>query len=171
MRFRVMLNDQEQEIEVVRQGERLRVSYGSQNFEAKVIHTQGAHFVLEVEETGPNGFVYRKRIRAAGYSDGDRRQLWANGRLVNYRRIDERAPAAAAGDVASLSPSIPAVVSELLVEPGSRVKADDQLVLLESMKMILPIQAPYDGRVIAVNCVVGEAVQPGMQLIELEADR
>lgn len=170
MRFKVLLNDQEQEIEVVRQGDRLRVSYGGQAFAAKVIHTEGAHFVLEVEEAGPDGFVYRKRIRAAGYSDGDNRQLWANGRLVNYQKIDERAPAAAAGDVASLSPSIPAVVSELLVEPGSQVRAGDQLVLLESMKMILPIQAPYDGRVTAVHCAVGDAVQPGVQLIELEPD-
>jgi biotin carboxyl carrier protein len=36
------------------------------------------------------------------------------------------------------------------------------------MKMILPIQAPYDGTVTSVRCQAGDAVQPGFQLIEIE---
>ena len=33
--------------------------------------------------------------------------------------------------------------------------------------MILPIQAPHDGTVTAINCAPGEAVQPGAPLIDL----
>jgi urea carboxylase len=54
-----------------------------------------------------------------------------------------------------------------LVAVGDQVRAGDKLVLLESMKMILPIQAPYDGAVTAINCAPGEAVQPGVPLITL----
>ena len=167
MRFKVLLDGREVEIEVVRQGDRLRISYEGQSHEARVIHQDGAHFVLEVEEQEADGFVCRRRIRAAGHRDGEKRQLWANGRLVTYRRIREGRPVQTDKDRASLSASIPAVVSEVLVNVGDRVAAGDKLVLLESMKMILPIQAPHDGMVTAVHCVPGEAVQPGVQLVEL----
>lgn len=168
MRFKVLLNDEEKEIEVVRQGERLMISYDEQMFNARIIHTDGAHFVLEVEEPGPGQFVSRKRIRAAGYADGDRRQLWSNGRLVNYQRQREGTAAPADDEAASLSASIPAVVSEILVQVGDQVKNGDKLILLESMKMILPIVAPYDGRISAVLCQPGEAVQTGVQLVQID---
>jgi len=168
MRFRILLNDEEKEIEVVRQGDRLTISYDEQSFVARVIHIDGAHFVLEVEEPGPGDFVSRKRIRAAGHRDGDDRQLWANGRLVNYQRLREGATASADARAASLSASIPAVVSEILVAVGDQVKSGDKLILLESMKMILPIEAPCEGRITAINCEAGQAVQSGVQLVEIE---
>ncbi len=168
MRIKVQLNEEIKEIEVVRRGDRLTIGYDGNTFEARLIHTDGAHFVLEVEEPGPDGFVSRKRIRAAGHRDGDRRQLWANGRLVNYRRLREGVKLSLDTETGSLSTSIPAVVSEVLVKVGDFVKSGDQLVLLESMKMILPIQAPRDGRISAINCAVGDAVEPGVQLVTLE---
>ena len=169
MRFKVILNKLEEELEVIREGDRIQVTRGHQTIEALIIHTEGAHFVLEVEEQGPGEFVRRKRIRAAGYGDGDDRQLWANGRLVNYRRVREGAAIREDEQLSSLSASIPAVVSEILVSVGDEVKRGTKLVLLESMKMIMPIQAPYEGRISAVHCSPGEAVQPGIQLIEIEA--
>jgi len=168
MRFKVRLNRKETELEVVQQGDRLIVSYGKQTFDVRLIYIDGAHFVLEVEEEGADGFICRKRIRAAGYQNGDQRQLWANGRMINYQRLREGSPDQLAAEPASLSASIPAVVSELLVQVGDRVETGDKLILLESMKMILPVQAPFEGIVSAINCSVGEAVQPGIQLIEIE---
>lgn len=168
MRFKVLLNEEEKEIEVVRQAERLTIRYDGQTFNARIIHTEGAHFVLEVEEPGPGDFVSRKRIRAAGYANGDRRQLWSNGRLVSYQRLREGTSATVDSQAASLSASIPAVVSELLVNVGDHVRNGDKLILLESMKMILPIVAPCDGRITAIHCQPGEAVQTGVQLVEIE---
>jgi len=168
MRFSVLLNEEEKEIEVSRQGESLLVMYDGQTFKARLIHTDEAHFVIEVEESGPGSFVRRKRIRAAGFRDGDNRQLWANGQLVNYKRLREGAVVAPDSRAASLSASIPAVVSEILVSIGDEVTMGDKLILLESMKMILPIQSPCDGIVLAINCLPGEAVQPGLQLVEID---
>jgi biotin carboxyl carrier protein len=170
MRIRVILNDQEEEIEVVRRGERLQITRGGQSFDVLLIHTDGPHFVLEIEEMGPDSFVHRKRIRAAGYENGDERQLWANGRLINYRRIWEGTTAQEDEQLASLSASIPAVVSEILVGVGDRVQVGSKLILLESMKMIMPIQAPFGGLVKEINCAIGDAVQPSVQLIEIEPD-
>jgi biotin carboxyl carrier protein len=36
------------------------------------------------------------------------------------------------------------------------------------MKMELPLRAPADGKVTAVNCQAGELVQPGAPLVELD---
>jgi biotin carboxyl carrier protein len=69
---------------------------------------------------------------------------------------------------ASLSATIPAVVSEILVNVGDQVTSGDKLILLESMKMIMPIVAPCDGLVVAINCEPGEAVQTGVQLVEID---
>ena len=170
MRIRVLLNDQEVEIEANRQGDDLTISYNGQTHQVRLIHTDDAHFVLELIETGPDDFVCRKRIRAAGYRDGDQRQLWTNGRLVNYRILRQGSSDQADMEATSLSASIPAVVSEVLVQVGDQVEAGAKLILLESMKMILPIQAPRAATVTAINCAQGDAVQPGVQLVELEND-
>jgi biotin carboxyl carrier protein len=41
-------------------------------------------------------------------------------------------------------------------------------VMLEAMKMELPIKAPRDGIVKAIACRPGELVQPAVPLLELE---
>ncbi|MFW6070030.1 MAG: biotin/lipoyl-containing protein [bacterium] len=168
MKVKVELGGEEREIEVVRQGERLRITHQGESVEVRVVHTEGPHFVLEYEQQVGRQ-VRRRQLRAAGHVDGDRRQLWVNGSLLSYRRLRERQESRteAAG---SLSASIPAVVSEVLVEEGQRVTAGQKLILLESMKMILPVQAPYDGTVTTINCAAGDAVQPGVPLVALDED-
>jgi biotin carboxyl carrier protein len=91
-----------------------------------------------------------------------------NGRTFQYERVIDRPAGVGHTADGSLSASIPSVVSQILVAVGDEVVAGDKLILLESMKMIMPIQAPVDGRVTAVHCQPGEAVQPGVQLIEIE---
>jgi biotin carboxyl carrier protein len=56
----------------------------------------------------------------------------------------------------------------VLVEPGARVTARQQLVVLEAMKMETPLVAPYDGTVKAVNVAEGDRVAGGAVLVELE---
>jgi biotin carboxyl carrier protein len=59
------------------------------------------------------------------------------------------------------------VVSAIHVEPGDRVDAGDEVVLLESMKMLLPLVAPTNGTVTVVSVRPGELVQPGQLLAVL----
>jgi biotin carboxyl carrier protein len=63
---------------------------------------------------------------------------------------------------------MPATVVKVLVEPGARVVKGDTLLVLEAMKMELPVRAPRDGVVKSVACRQGELVQPGVNLLELE---
>lgn len=167
MKVTVELDGRRQELDVVRRRDGLRITRDGQTIEVRLVHRDGPHFVLEIDERDGE-HVRRRRLRAAGHSDGDRRQLWVNGSNVNYRiaRQDSAADGASAA-AGSLSSSIPAVVSEVLVSPGERVSAGQKLILLESMKMILPIQAPHDGVISAIHCEAGDAVQPGVKLVEI----
>jgi len=61
-----------------------------------------------------------------------------------------------------------ATVIRVEVSPGEQVQRGDTLVILEAMKMELPIRAAADGTVASVSCKPGDLVQPGMALIEIE---
>jgi biotin carboxyl carrier protein len=164
MKFKVKLNQQEAEIEVIRQGQQLQVTLpDGTTADLRLVYQNGSYLVLEYEDAGGR----RQLIRTAGHVEGDKRQVWVDGRTYTYTRLRQRATAETA-KTGSLSATIPAVVSEILVKVGDTVQAGDKLVLLESMKMVIPIQAPYHGVIIAVNCEPGQSVQAGIPLLELE---
>ncbi len=52
-------------------------------------------------------------------------------------------------------------VWKVLVQAGSEVAEGDPLVILESMKMEIPVEAPMGGIVSAVNVIEGGVVQEG----------
>jgi urea carboxylase len=52
---------------------------------------------------------------------------------------------------------------EVLV--GDRVDADQTLVILESMKMEIPVSAPHAGTVLEVLVAEGEAVAEGQDVV------
>ena len=63
---------------------------------------------------------------------------------------------------------MPATVVAINTAPGQAVNEGDTLIVLEAMKMELPIKAPRSGVVKAVHCAKGELVQPGVNLLEIE---
>ena len=50
---------------------------------------------------------------------------------------------------------------------GQAVKAGDPVVILEAMKMEIPVVAPQDGTVASINVAVGDAVEAGGLLATL----
>jgi biotin carboxyl carrier protein len=118
----------------------------------------------------------RIRIRAGGRDvaatlvrDGRRTWAHADGRVfvIDPPEPGARRGAAAADDDA-LSAPMPATVVRVNVAAGDAVNDGDIVVLLEAMKMELPVRAPRAGVVTRVNCRAGELVQPGEPLVELE---
>jgi len=68
----------------------------------------------------------------------------------------------------SLMDPMPATVVTINVQPGDEVKRGDILIVLEAMKMELPVRAPGNGTVESIHCRPGELVQPGVSLIDLD---
>jgi biotin carboxyl carrier protein len=68
----------------------------------------------------------------------------------------------------SLTAPMPAVVRQVIAQPGAIVRKGEALIVLEAMKMELPIRAPTDGTVVAVHCREGELVQPDAPLVDLQ---
>jgi urea carboxylase len=71
-----------------------------------------------------------------------------------------------AGCLAIVSP-VSGSVWKIAVNLGQSVKTGDTLVLVESMKMELPIVAPADGVIASVRCAEGRAVQVAQCLLSL----
>lgn len=57
---------------------------------------------------------------------------------------------------------------KLQVKEGDMVKSGDVVIILESMKMEIPIEAPKDGKVTKVNIAEGDFVQESDVVIEIE---
>ena len=63
---------------------------------------------------------------------------------------------------------MPATVIKVLVTPGQAVRKGETVIVLEAMKMELPLKALGDGTVTAVRCREGELVQADVVLVEVE---
>ena len=95
----------------------------------------------------------------------DARWASCDGRV--YRSV-AAAPRAGETDNRLLAP-MPSIVRKVFAQPGKAVVKGEVLLLLEAMKMEMPITAPTDATVTAVHCREGERVQPDTLLIELDA--
>ena len=67
----------------------------------------------------------------------------------------------------SLAAPMPATVMRVLVTPGQVVTKGETLVILEAMKMELPLRSAADATVTAVHCQAGQIVQADTILVEL----
>jgi len=59
-------------------------------------------------------------------------------------------------------------VIDVKVEVGDTVSEDDELVILEAMKMEMPIVAPTSGKVKEIKCKKGDAVGADDVLVVIE---
>ena len=77
-----------------------------------------------------------------------------------------KAAAAAAGSV-EVKASVPGKVLKVEASVGQAVKSGDSIIILEAMKMEIPVVAPQDGTVAGINVSVGQAVESGDLLASL----
>lgn len=71
-----------------------------------------------------------------------------------------KAAAPAAGAV-KVSASVPGKVLKVVASVGQAVKAGDNIIILESMKMEIPVVAPQDGTVASIDTSEGASVENG----------
>ena len=68
---------------------------------------------------------------------------------------------AAAPKAAPKTPAAAPAAAAPAASAGQAVKAGDPIVILEAMKMEIPVVAPEDGTVAGINVSVGDAVESG----------
>jgi len=56
---------------------------------------------------------------------------------------------------------ITGVVFQIPIKPGDAVAAGDAVIVLESMKMEIPVEAPRAGKVREIKVAEGQTVQEG----------
>ena len=106
-----------------------------------------------------NGTVYEVSVEEGGAGS-------APVRAAAPKAAPKAAPAAApkaagaAGSV-EVTASVPGKVFKIEANTGATVKAGDPIVILEAMKMEIPVVAPEDGTVASINVAVGDAVESG----------
>lgn len=127
----------------------LTVSVDSIDGHTYRIDANGTRRLVVVAETGDRYwvstegevFVIRKAGRPASQSD--------------HRAQDH-----------GLSAPMPATVIGILAQPGQALRRGDVVVILEAMKMELPLRAPRDGIVERIHCRPGDLVDAGQPLVE-----
>lgn len=147
-------------VEVLDDGVRLEVRIGSQLYAA----VRDSHGSMRIASDPAAAGTIAWTVAA-----GDVRWVFLDGKVFELK---EARPAARArgGHHGSLTAPMPATVRRVLVGVGDAVKRGEPLVILEAMKMELPVRANGPGTVTAVHCREGELVQPGLALIEIDED-
>lgn len=109
-----------------------------------------------------------RQVRVAVASGGGATWVFVDGNAWKIEDTPaERARAKGHGDSSVMAP-MPATVVTIHTAPGQAVREGDTVMVLEAMKMEMPIRAPRSGVVTAVHCRAGDLVQPGVNLIEIE---
>ena len=77
------------------------------------------------------------------------------------------APAAASGTAKQIKAELPGLVLRIEKKPGEKVAKGDTVIVLESMKMEIPVKAGFDGIVTAIPVSQGAQIQSGDVLAEI----
>ena len=111
-----------------------------------------------------------RRWRVAVAGTGETRWVFVDGEvaLLQITDVDSDSGRPKARTDAGVMAPMPATVVTVNVTAGQSVKHGETLIVLEAMKMELPIRAPHDGIVSAVHCATGDLVQPGVNLLEFK---
>jgi len=116
--------------------------------------------VYRVEHDGRAELVY-----VAG--PPDRRWAFWNGQVFRSGGDPSSGRGPAGVEIAhALVAPMPATVLKVLVQPGAAVRKGETVLILEAMKMELPLRASADAVVKSVRCREGELVQPDALLVE-----
>src|SRR5262245_13161480 len=127
--------------EVQRRGSRVQVADPPAQLNVERVG-EGAYRVVDGDE----------KLTAYVYGSGEQRWVFLRGDVFELEMSVETRPARqAAATHETLSAPMPATVVRILKQSGDVVRKGETLVVLEAMKMELPIRAPRDGHVTAIR--------------------
>jgi biotin carboxyl carrier protein len=78
------------------------------------------------------------------------------------------AAAAAAAGPGTIKAPLPGVINSIKVQAGQKVKANDEICVIEAMKAMNVIRAPKDGTIARIHVTAGGRVAYGAPLMDIE---
>ena len=116
-----------------------------------------------------NGTAYEVTVEETGSVSAPTAAPVAAPKAAPAAAPKAAAPAAGAGAV-KVSASVPGKVLKVVASVGQAVKAGDNIIILESMKMEIPVVAPQDGTVASIDTSEGASVENGDTLATMNQD-
>ena len=113
-----------------------------------------------------NGNVYNVTVEEGQTSGAPAAAPVAAPKAAPAAAPKAAAPAASAGSV-NVTAGAAGKVFKVEASVGQAVKAGDPVIILEAMKMEIPVVAPQDGTVASIDVAVGDAVEAGATLASL----
>ncbi len=158
-------------------GERIEVAVDADG--ARLDASDGPARLAELEGTPVRLITIGDAVHRAVVRRGDTRgryTLWLDGFRYDVEALDERTHAirelssATAGPAgpAPVKAPMPGLVIRVNVAVGDQVAAGQGLVVIEAMKMENELRSVAPGRVRAIHAVLGQAVEKGALLVEIE---
>jgi len=140
-------------------------SYSFKTYQLGPLHYRveidGLRIGVAVERLGQSEYwlkVFGQRFHVLSATQGLSYRIEVNGALHKIDRDDGgvvRAPA-------------PAVVISIAAKAGDKVSAGDRLVVLEAMKMEMPVVAPFSGKVRQIVTIANAQVDTGDPLLQVD---
>ncbi|MEP5567410.1 MAG: acetyl/propionyl/methylcrotonyl-CoA carboxylase subunit alpha [Halioglobus sp.] len=162
-RFELSVHEQVYAVSVEQLGKRGDTRYRI-SCNGKTVQAQGN---LSGNELSANLDGYLLRASVAAH-DGSY-SLYTADSAISFRRVEpDLGDVDDDGGQGGLTAPMNGTMVTLLVEPGSTVKADDPLLVMEAMKMEHTIRAPQDGMVRKFYYQPGDLVDGGAELLEFE---
>lgn len=118
------------------------------------ITVNGTVYDVTVEETGAGAVAAPAAPKAAA------------PKAAAPAAAPKKAASAGAGAV-KIEAGAAGKVFKIEKQVGAAVKKGDAVVIVEAMKMEIPMVAPQDGTVASIDCAVGDAVEAGAVLATL----
>ena len=107
-----------------------------------------------------NGTAYEVPVEETGSVSAPAAAPTAAPKAAPAAAPKAAAPAAGAGAV-KVTASVPGKVVKVAASVGQAVKAGDSVIILESMKMEIPVVAPQDGTIASIDVAEGASVENG----------
>lgn len=114
-----------------------------------------------------------KILKATTVISGQYVHVYENGNVYVFDTIEPGLYGDSDGDTnqGGLNAPMPGKIISIEVNPGTKVKSGDNLLIMEAMKMEHTIHAPFNGTIEEVFFNIGDQVQDGDELISIKPEK